>query len=60
VRAYKRVGESKLENLTDVVACKSRKLGSDTPAPTCTVSRCATVSESATVVGSSGGDAVTV
>ena len=38
VGAYKRVVESKLEKLTDVVACKSRKLESSTVASTSVVS----------------------
>ena len=38
VRTYKRVAESKLEKLTDVVACKSRKLESSTVASTSSVS----------------------
>ena len=47
VRAYKRVTESKLEKLTVVVACKSRKLESSTVASTSAVSHYATLSESA-------------
>ena len=47
VIADKRVGESKLENLTNVVACKSRKFESEKLTPISTVSYCARLSDSA-------------
>ena len=47
MRAYKRVGESKLENLTDVVACKSRVFEYEKLALISTVSYCARLSDSA-------------
>jgi len=57
---YKRVGESKLEKLTDVIACKSRKLESSTCTSTSAVSHGATLSESASgVTVSSGGGSST-